>query len=116
MFCLLISQVMPYVREDTNKLPPSTLVGQNVWYAAHWCVLAMCYASMRQGLLGLIGLKMLSLCRTQWSVNSSVYICPLISNFDFTLCFCICVCDFICMGRDANGVIYGTALNMLSTC
>ena len=34
--CLLISQVMVYVSKDTNKLPPSTLVGQTVWYAAHW--------------------------------------------------------------------------------
>ena len=36
MFCLLISQVMLYVSEDTNKVLASTLVGQTVWYAAHW--------------------------------------------------------------------------------
>ena len=36
MFCLLISQVILYVSEDTNKLPPSTLVDQTIWYAAHW--------------------------------------------------------------------------------
>ena len=35
MFCLLISQVMLYVSEDPNKLPPSTLVGKTVWYVAH---------------------------------------------------------------------------------
>ena len=35
MFCLLISQVMLYVSEDTNKLPPSTLVSQTAWYVAH---------------------------------------------------------------------------------
>ena len=28
---------MLYVSEDTNKLVPSTLVGQTVWYVAHWC-------------------------------------------------------------------------------
>ena len=27
---------MLYFSDETNKLPPSTPVGQAVWYAAHW--------------------------------------------------------------------------------